>query len=47
MTVDINEDKEFARSSNLYNDACILPRLAVGLTKQGSLVGVFSCVIYS
>jgi hypothetical protein len=47
VSVDINQDKEFARSSNLYNGACILPRLAVGLTKQGSLVGVYSCVVYS
>jgi hypothetical protein len=30
-----------------YNGGCVLPRLFVGLTRFGSLVGVFSCVVYT
>ncbi len=29
------------------NGGCVFPRLAVGLTRAGSLVGVFSCVVHT
>ncbi len=47
VSIDINYDREDQKDPALYNGACVLPRLAVGLTKQGSLVGVFSCVVYT
>lgn len=47
VAVDTDYDKEHARGIDLYNGGCVLPRLAVGLTKQGSLVGIFSCVVYT
>lgn len=47
VSVDTDDAIEGKRGADLYNGGCVLPRLAVGLTKQGSLVGVFSCVVYS
>jgi hypothetical protein len=47
VSIDTDRIVEDERGLDLYNGGCVLPRLAVGLTKQGSLVGVFSCVVYS
>jgi hypothetical protein len=47
VSVDTNDMVEDERGLDLCNGGCVLPRLAVGLTNQGSLVGVFSCVVYT
>jgi hypothetical protein len=47
VSIDTDSTVEDKKGLDLYNGGCVLPRLAVGLTKQGSLVGVFSCVVYT
>jgi hypothetical protein len=47
VSIDTDSNIEDEKGLDLYNGGCVLPRLAVGLTKQGSLVGVFSCVVYT
>jgi hypothetical protein len=47
ISIDPNDGKERAKGLNLYNGGCVLPRLIVGMTATGSLVGLFSCVVYT
>jgi hypothetical protein len=48
VSIDINSWKNVDRKGvNLYNGGCVYPRLAVAITKSGSLVGLFSCVVHT
>jgi hypothetical protein len=46
VSIDPNDDKERAKG-NAYNGGCVLPRMVVGITAAGSLVGLFSCVVHT
>jgi hypothetical protein len=47
ISIDPNDRKERAKGLDSYNGGCVLPRLIVGMTAAGSLVGLFSCVVHT
>jgi hypothetical protein len=46
VSIKLDEDIEQAKG-DAYNGGCVFPRLVVGLTPAGSLVGLFSCVVHT
>ena len=48
VSIDIDTLEDIKRKGiDLYNGGCVCPRLAVAITKSGSLIGLFSCVVHA